>query len=165
MKTRDYTDREPPKSLGKEEFGEDYEELISAHRTDGGLMSQDIIATLTEFTAVMVAESYHRYIRQRLDRDATAATAARDLFVSGGGAHNPALMRSLGDRLPGVDVATTAELGVDPDAKEAMCFALLAHQTLRGLPTNVPGVTGASRPAVLGKICPHTVHLNTHTSP
>ena len=42
----------------------------------------------------MVAESYHRYIRQRLDRDATAATAARDLFVSGGGAHNPALMRS-----------------------------------------------------------------------
>ena len=74
--------------------------------------------------------------------------------------------RSLGDRLPRVDIATTAELGVDPDAKEAMCFALLAYQTLRGVPTNVPGVTGASRPAVLGKICPVLhLHLNTNTSP
>ena len=51
-------------------------------------------------------------------------------------------------------VATTRALGVDPDAKEAMCFALLAHQTVRGVCTNVPSATGARRRAVLGKICP-----------
>ena len=60
----------------------------------------------------------------------------------------------LDQRLSGVNVATTAELGVNPDAKEAMCFALLAYQTLHRVPTSIPSVTGASGPALLGKICP-----------
>ena len=62
--------------------------------------------------------------------------------------------RSLQERLPEVTVATTSSLGVDPDAKEAMCFALLAYQAVRGRSTNLPSVTGAKRPAILGKICP-----------
>ena len=62
-------------------------------------------------------------------------------------------------------VSTSAEVGVDPDAKEAMCFALLAYQTLQGVATNIPGVTGASRPTLLGKICPVSPHpLTTHST-
>ena len=72
--------------------------------------------------------------------------------MSGGGAHNPVLMRHLGELLAPIPVATTAALGVDPAAKEAIAFATLANQTLFGLPGNVPAVTGAIGPRVLGKI-------------
>lgn len=137
----------------------------------------------------MVVEGYERCIRPSLEQEvlATSPTAARDLFVSGGGAHNTAIMRSarttetsdfnisynsrsLGERLSGVRVSTSAEVGVDPDAKEAMCFALLGYQTLQGVATNIPSVTGASRPALLGKICPvsphpQTTHSTTNKTP
>ena len=64
------------------------------------------------------------------------------------------LHRCLEERLPSLCVSTTAALGIDPDAKEALCFALLAHQTMQGVCTNVPTVTGARKKALLGKICP-----------
>lgn len=95
------------------------------------------------------------------------------MFVSGGGTHNSTLMRCvcvqdtiyqmvnwchlirsfLQERLPTMCVSTTTALDVHPDAKEAICFALLAYQTMHGVCTNVPAVTGARKKAVLGKIC------------
>ena len=66
--------------------------------------------------------------------------------------HNPRMMAGLQQALPGLAIASLAELGVDPDAREALTFAVLANETLMGQPGNVPAATGARRPAVLGKI-------------
>ena len=76
------------------------------------------------------------------------------LLVCGGGRHNAMLMRGLAAALPGMTVAGTESLGLDPDQMEAMAFAWLAQQTLAGLPGNLPGVTGARRPVILGAIHP-----------
>ena len=70
----------------------------------------------------------------------------------GGGVHNPALMRALADVLPGVTVESTAAHGIDPDVVEALGFAWLARQTVLSRPGNLPSVTGAAGPRVLGAI-------------
>jgi anhydro-N-acetylmuramic acid kinase len=79
------------------------------------------------------------------------------VIASGGGTRNPALMRALAERLAanGSTLAPSSAYGVDPDAKEALAFAVLGYETLRGRPANVPRATGASRPAVLGAIAPY----------
>jgi anhydro-N-acetylmuramic acid kinase len=76
-----------------------------------------------------------------------------EVYISGGGALNPTLMAHLTQLIAPVPVATSAALGVDPEAKEAIAFAVLANETLFGHPGNVPSVTGATGPRVLGKIC------------
>ncbi len=76
----------------------------------------------------------------------------RRLLACGGGVHNPELMRRLAARLPGVTVASTASVGIDPDFVEAAGFAWLARETLAGRPGNLPAVTGARGPRVLGAI-------------
>jgi anhydro-N-acetylmuramic acid kinase len=76
-----------------------------------------------------------------------------ELIVSGGGAHNPLLMAQLESGLDGIRVRTANELGVPGDAKEAFAFAVLACETLRKRPANVPGATGAKKAVVLGKVC------------
>jgi anhydro-N-acetylmuramic acid kinase len=72
--------------------------------------------------------------------------------VSGGGALNPTLMRDLGEVLAPIPTKTTAAIGIDPKAKEAVAFAVLANETLFGHPGNIPAATGAAGPRVLGKI-------------
>jgi len=76
------------------------------------------------------------------------------VYASGGGVANATLMRALGRRLGRVPLKALDALGVPPSAKEALAFAFLAHQTLCGLPGNVPTATGAARPVVLGEITP-----------
>jgi anhydro-N-acetylmuramic acid kinase len=128
-----------PKSTGREDFGREFISpllLRYDHRKD------DLLATLTRFSAETIARSYRELLPAMPD----------EVYVSGGGAHNPVLMRHLAELLAPIPVATTAALGVDPAAKEAIAFATLANQTLFGLPGNVPAVTGAMGPRVLGKI-------------
>ena len=98
-------------------------------------------ATLAEITAQTVAADLLRY-----------GPGTRRLLVSGGGVHNTDLMRRLGTALPGVAVESTAVRGIDPDMVEAVGFAWLAHRTLHGRPGNLPEVTGAKGPRVLGGI-------------
>src|SRR5262249_35846192 len=120
----------PPKSTGKELFHLGY--VRDALRRAGispGL--PDLVATLTELTAVTVAGAV---------RDA----GVRVLVVSGGGARNPVLAHRIAALLPGVDIATSDALGVPSDSKEAVAFALIGWATLHGLPGNVPSCTGAS---------------------
>jgi anhydro-N-acetylmuramic acid kinase len=83
-----------------------------------------------------------------------------DLIVSGGGAHNPEIMAHLAAFLPRFSIATTADYGIDVDAKEAIAFAILAHETWRRRPSNLPSATGARHPAVLGKI---STNISTNT--
>jgi anhydro-N-acetylmuramic acid kinase len=135
-----FLSRQPPKSTGRELFGKEFVFPLLARFERRPL--DDLLATLTRFTAEAIARSYRESFPAPPD----------EVYVSGGGALNPTLMRHLGELLDPIPVATTAALGVDPKAKEAIAFAVLANQTLFGRPGNVPGVTGAAGPRVLGKI-------------
>jgi len=142
-----YLAQSPPKSTGREKFGEDFvEEVIRRSSSLPRHSKEDIITTVTAFTALSVYDAYVRFIRPR--------TALDELFVSGGGARNPVLMEYL-RRLFGseVRVSRIETVGMPSDAKEAVCFALLANETIAGNPANVPRATGAKRSTVLGKIC------------
>lgn len=116
--------------------------MAERRRTRRHALNPDLIATATAFTAHSIADQYGRFLPGQPD----------EVFVNGGGARNPLLMRMLTDALDGPTVRATDELGVNADAKEAMAFALMAHDSLASLPTNIPGATGASRPVVLGKL-------------
>ena len=130
----------PPKSTGRERFGEQF---LKEHAAAlDALTTEDGAATLTALTAQTVAEAVR-----------AVAPPAR-VLVSGGGARNPAVMAALAERLPGYSVETTDEMKLPVDAKEAIAFALLGFETLRGRPANLPRVTGARAPAVLGAIVP-----------
>ena len=96
--------------------------------------------------APTVALAINRFVRPKMRVD--------DLVVSGGGVHNAQIMARLAAFLPGVRIQLSSDYGIDPDAKEAIAFALFAYETWRGRPGNLPSATGAKRPVVLGKICP-----------
>ncbi len=132
----------PPKSTGREAFGAAYADAFLARARDLGLSDADAVATATAFTAEGVADGLRRFVR----------APVQGVIVSGGGAHNETLMASLRARLPGV--RGIEAVGGSTEAKEALAFAVLANETLAGGPGNVPRVTGASRPVVLGKIVP-----------
>jgi anhydro-N-acetylmuramic acid kinase len=132
----------PPKTAGREQYGREYVDRML--RT--GLRINDLIATATALTARTVAEAIQRFVLPRMRVD--------DLIAAGGGIHNPAMMGYLAAFLPGVRITTTAEFGIDPDAKEAIAFAVLAYETWHRRPSNLPGATGAKRPVVMGKISP-----------
>ena len=136
--TNDYFARVPPKSCGREEFGAPF-----AARLARGLTPLDALATATQLTAVSIADSMRRFAGVRPNYE---------LIVSGGGARNATLMRLLRAQLPGAQIVTSSEVGIEGDAREAMAFALLAARTWNRVPTNVPHATGAKGPRVLGKI-------------
>ena len=127
----------PPKSCGREQFGESYARGFA--RLCDGASGADQLATAAELTARTVA-------------DAVAPYGAGELIAAGGGVQNAHLMRRLAALLPGVRIRTVDEFGLASQAKEAVAFALLAWLTWFGLPGNVPSATGARGPRVLGKI-------------
>ncbi|MGH7267441.1 MAG: anhydro-N-acetylmuramic acid kinase, partial [Candidatus Rokuibacteriota bacterium] len=129
----------PPKSTGREAFGTDFVRPLLA-RFAG--READLLASLTRFVAAVVGDGIRRHVAGRLD----------EVLVSGGGARNRTLMRALAEGLAPIRVRSFEEIGLDPDAKEAIAFAVLANETLFGRPGNVPEATGAAGPRVLGKI-------------
>lgn len=129
----------PPKSSGRDQFHLAWVEA----RLQGGPEPADVQATLLALSVRTVVDALR----------ATLPGAAR-VIACGGGVHNPVLMRALADALPGVAVESTAAHGIDPDMVEALGFAWLARQTLLGRPGNLPSVTGAAGPRVLGAIYP-----------
>lgn len=131
----------PPKSTGRERFGAAF---IAAHRAAFNALSfDDAVATLSALCVRSVAAAVRAY-----------APAARRLIASGGGTRNAALVAGLREALPEVVVEDTAAYGIDPDAKEAIAFALLGYETLRERPAGLPQVTGARGPRVLGAVAP-----------
>ncbi len=131
-------DLPPPKSTGPEYFHLDW---VRRHRRASELSPPELAATLTALTATSVASALERH-----------GDKARTLLLCGGGVHNPQLVTQLREAMPGIDIEDTSTRGVDPDFVEAMCFAWLAGETLAGRPGNLPSVTGAQRPVVLGAI-------------
>lgn len=128
----------PPKSTGREAFGRDFVDRFVA---DGPDDPADLVATAIALTALSIADAVKQFVPQTLDH----------VIASGGGVRNPSLMAALTDAL-GVPVETTSAYGLDPDAKEAVLFALLAHEWANGVRTGLPAVTGASGPAMQGAL-------------
>ncbi len=100
-----------------------------------------MIATATAFTAATIALAINRF-----------APETQEVIAAGGGIHNCQFMAQLAAFLPNSRLTTTAEFGIDPDAKEAIAFAILAYRAIRRRPGNLPSATGARRPVILGKL-------------
>lgn len=137
----DYFSLPTPKTTGRERFGAQFlarhgDRLVRLSLEDGA-------ATLTELTAITVARAI----------EAAGMTEARAL-VSGGGSRNATLFGRLTERLPRGRVELSDAMGIPADAKEAMFFALLGYETLRGRVANLPRATGANRAVPLGAIAP-----------
>lgn len=137
--------RRPPKSTGREAFGEEMFERIKRRAGAEGAAPDDVVASMTEATARTVAGAYERFL--------PASLRPRVVLVAGGGARNAVLMERLAALLAPVPVGVLG--GDDPRLgtyREALCWAVLADETLGGRPGSEPAVTGASTPAILGKL-------------
>ena len=135
----------PPKSTGREDFGpEVYLRDALASRRDHS--HEDLISTVTTAVAYSIVRAYNRFIKPKYD--------ISRFVISGGGAHNETLIKRIKSGLPGITVRFSDSYGIPVDAREAIAFAMLGNETLCGTPANFPQATGASHPAVLGKITP-----------
>jgi len=132
----------PPKACGREEFGRPF--LESILKENSALPPHDLIATATRFTAESIAFACRRHIMPH--------NVYEEAIVSGGGARNVYMMEQLRNAIPELSIKESDEYGLPAAAKEAVAFALLANEAIHGAPNNLPSVTGASRPVVLGTI-------------
>lgn len=139
-----YLRRRPPKSTGREEFGQDFSEDFYKKARARSVKPEGMLATVTAFTARTIASAYSKYLPDMPD----------EVILCGGGAHNRTLVEMLKQELQGVRITSTNEFGIDVDAREAVSFAILALATLKGRAGNMPSVTGAERQVILGKIIP-----------
>lgn len=133
-----YFSKAPPKSTGREYFHLDW---LREHADIVNQQPQDIQATLSHLTACSVAQALREY-----------AAETQQVFVCGGGIHNRFLFSILQQQLGDIKLASTGELGLDPDWVEACAFAWLAQQRIEKRPANIPSVTGASKPVLLGAV-------------
>jgi len=144
--THPFLVKPPPKSAGREEFGEAFWKQVLSQtmpvRDGVAQIKNDVLATVTAFTAYSIADAYANFLPVLPD----------EVIVSGGGAANPVLVGFLREKLSGVPVVTADEIGIASQAREAVAFAVLAELTLRGEPATLPSVTGASRAAVSGNV-------------
>ncbi len=145
MMQNPYFKKNPPKSTGRELFGAAFIENII--RCSAKSSANDVIATATEFTALTVYDQFSRFLRKQL-----GGQPLHELIISGGGSKNDMIIGSLKKYFLPASVCVSDEFGVPSDSKEALCFALLANETLCGNPSNIPSVTGASRGTILGTI-------------
>ena len=138
MLAHDFFNAAPPKSAGREQFNMGWLHGL----LEGNEVPENVQATLLELTAAGIVKAAQTYCK-----------GFDSLYVCGGGVHNSTLMKRLSE-LAGKPVHSTARLGIDPDWMEAMAFAWLARQCLENKPGNLPAVTGASGPRILGAIYP-----------
>jgi anhydro-N-acetylmuramic acid kinase len=144
----EYFFRPPPVSCGREEFGKFFAQQFLQEGARRGLSTPDLMATATALTAESIAHAYRMHAAPLL------LSGELEIILGGGGAFNPTLRQMLQARVASGRVFTHEEIGIRSEAKEALAFAVLAHETLNGVPNNVPSATGARLRVVLGKIAP-----------
>ena len=137
----EFITEKPPKSTGREFFNKQLLQDILEVSFVNTFPSEDIIRTLTDYTAWSIAENIRLFGPHK----------AR-VLITGGGAHNPVLVQELKNQLPDFSFYTSEELGIPADAKEALCFAYLGWRSLAGLPGSLKEATGISKPQILGSI-------------
>jgi anhydro-N-acetylmuramic acid kinase len=140
-----YLRLQPPKSTGREYFGQEFAAKILTEGRKLRAGPADLIRTVTVFTALSVVDALNRFVLPR--------KKIAELIVSGGGARNPLLMAQLEAAVAPIGLLTSEQFGVPEQSKEAYAFALLAYETFYHRPSNLPSATGAKGPAILGKIC------------
>jgi anhydro-N-acetylmuramic acid kinase len=138
-----YLQKQPPKTAGREQFGQSCAKKILSWGKQRRTKSEDVVRTATIFTSLSIANAFQQFILPRTQVD--------EVIVSGGGAHNSLMMVYLSAML-GFPVIFSGELGVKPEAKEALAFAVLAYEAFHGRTNNLPSATGANHPAILGKL-------------
>ena len=143
--------RIPPKTTGREEFGEKFVTWFLARARRLRLQDADVVATATDFTAASIADAYRRFVLPEISR---RELSELEIILGGGGVKNPTLVRRLFERVGVGTLCVHEDFGINSSAKEPLAFALFARQTLLNRPANVPSVTGARRAVVLGKIIP-----------
>ncbi len=142
-----YFGAKPPKSTGRELFGDRYASKFLAAARRNGLNERDTLASAGEFVIESVSQALETLVPP-------SYREVNEVIVSGGGTNNRMLMDGLAKAFRSSLVVTSREYGINPDAKEAIAFAILGNETLEGRPANLPMATGATKQAVLGKICP-----------
>lgn len=147
-----YITQQPPKATGRELFGVQFTE--KALHDHPGIAPQDWLCTATKYTALSIAENYRRFVFPYCDID--------EIILGGGGSHNETLVNMIRDLLSKYPVKKQEDLGFSSDAKEAVAFAFLAHETMRGRIGNAPNATGAKQSVILGNITPALFNSNSH---
>jgi anhydro-N-acetylmuramic acid kinase len=142
MLVNPYFKQRPPKSTGRELFGRGLAEDVI--RRNGGVNGADILCTLTHLTARSIYDAYIRFV--------LPVHGVERVILAGGGARNGFLVELLRELFGEVPVVLIDGFGIPAEAREALCFAVLANETVSGNPSNVPSATGAAYPAILGKI-------------
>jgi anhydro-N-acetylmuramic acid kinase len=147
----DFFRKKPPKTAGREEFGREF--VAEFVRRCGRTTKFDIVATATALTAKSIADALRRFVLAVPGSPGQIAKGHfKEMILSGGGAKNSTLVAMLTWELAALGLRLSDEFGLPSAAKEAVAFAVLAHETWHHRPSNVPSATGANRPAVLGKI-------------
>lgn len=146
LQSMEYFRESPPKSTGREVFGEDLAERMWKRYSHPSIPAEDLVTTVTELTAWSIADHILRYHPE-----------TTEVIVSGGGVHNTFLMNRIQSLLSGINVVSSSFYGLNPDAKEAAAFAYLAWLTWHQQPGNLPSVTGATARVVLGSIARATI--------
>jgi anhydro-N-acetylmuramic acid kinase len=144
-----YLQKQPPKTAGREQFGQSCTQKILSWAKQRRAKPEDVVRTATIFTSLSIANAFQQFILPR--------TPVDEVIVSGGGARNSLMMVYLAAIL-GLPVIFSGELGIKPEAKEALAFAVLAYECYHSRANNLPSATGANHPAVLGKL----VHGRAH---
>lgn len=145
LKKDSYFNKRPPKSTGREKFGEEYIKRIERLRKKSHLKPENLVTTVSELVVQTIWESFLRFVNNK--------RKIQRLIITGGGAHNRYFTLRLKQLFEPIEVVNSKVFGFDPDSVEALVFALLAYLAIRGIPGNIKRATGAKKEVVLGKIC------------
>ena len=137
-----YLKRRPPKTTGREEFGEGYVEKIFREAEKRRIKMEDLIATATKFTAKTIIKSYKEYLPNFPDQ----------IILGGGGSYNKTLLKMIKEESRNVEIYTHEDFGIPAQAKEPLIMTILANETIHGHFNNVPNATGAKKKTIKGKI-------------
>ncbi|GKV70581.1 anhydro-N-acetylmuramic acid kinase [Sporosarcina sp. NCCP-2716] len=143
LNEHEYLQVEPPKTTGREVFGAHFVDRI--FEGFGHLAANDLVATVSEWTAVTITDSYKNFLMEKGD-------GLDEVVVGGGGSYNPYLLERISHHLPGVKVSIHEDHGISSDLKEAIGFALLGYKCLKGEYNQLPSATGADHSVIMGKI-------------
>ncbi len=144
-----YYEQPLPKTTGREIFGVQMSQALLDEGRARGLRDADIVSTVTALTSFSIADAYQRYLPRHPD----------EIIIGGGGAWNPFMLNALQNLLPDCTVLRHEDIGMDSDSKEALSFAVLAHETWHGRQGMLPSLTGAKKATVLGQISPGENYL------
>jgi len=147
---RPFFRKKPPKTAGREEFGQEF--VRDFLRVCRGCRQQDVVTSATALTAKSIADALQRHLK--VSSKSSRRPEFQEMILSGGGAKNTTLVKMLTAQLAplGLRLCLSDEFGLPASAKEAVAFAILANETWHRRPSNIPSATGAERGAVLGKV-------------